>query len=177
MGRLLLLILVGAIIGCDDGAQHGQFAVSSHSSRSVQGGTGEFMVLRGDPLPTTPASNGTTPLLCVLVLAPSFNATGSGSGADNSSYTTTCEFKYSAAQGQIHEKLLWDRQGDKVSAGGVTFDRKKGNAFVLLSNGARGATLSQVTSLVGSPTDAAAFQQLQAALPAASPAKGITLVP
>ena len=179
MTRFLVFIFgVVLVAGCDDGALHGRFAVSSHGSRAVQGGTGEFMMLRGDPLPLTPGSGGTTPLLCVLVLAPGFNATGSGSGAENGRYVTTCEFTYWAAQGRrIQTKLTWDRRDDTVSAGGVSFDRKKGNAFVLIGNGSGGAQLSQVVNLAGSLTDAGAFQQVRAALPASSPARGVTLVP
>ena len=174
---VVLALSAAVSCGCDDGSQRGRFAVSSHSSRAVAGTTGAFTVLSGDPLPLAPgAAGGSTTLMYVLVLAPGVSATGSGAGADNERDVTRCTWEWSTARGKIKAELTWDRRTDVVTVGGAKFDRGTGNAFVLVVTDAGGVSATQAGTVAAAPTEEAALQQIQASLPATSPAKNVALV-
>jgi hypothetical protein len=172
------MILIAALLAaCDYGVQRGQFAVGGDTSQPVSGMAGELMIIRGDPLPLTPASNGLQPLMYILVIAPGFSVSGEGSRAVNDFYASAYYWNYTTAQGPVEMQLTWNRQTDEVFAGGSRFDRKKGNAFVLIRDPAGQVAATQVGPINAGLDKLAALQQIQVALPAASVAKSVTLGP
>lgn len=175
--RLSSLFLTAIVAcGCDDGAQHGRFAVNGSSSRSVADVAGSLTIVRGDPQPLTPQSTGQQPLLYILALAPSVTATGSGSSNDEGTYVSTYRESWDTAQGKVTVELSWDRRTDNVSAGGATFDRQQGNVFVLIRDASGTVAATQAGPLNAGLDEFVALPQIQAALPAESPAKSVTLV-
>jgi hypothetical protein len=175
--RYLLLffsLLTTAVCGCD-GAQRGQFAVIGSSSRSFSGIPGSLTIVRGQPQPLTAQGGGEQPLLYILVLAPSITPSGSGSTSENGAYVSTYKNVWDTGQGKVTVGLSWDRRTDKVSAGGATFDRQKGNVFVLVRAPSGAVAVTQSGPLNASLDAFAALPQIQAALPANSPAKTVTL--
>ncbi|HEV2293592.1 MAG TPA: hypothetical protein VGR35_07040 [Tepidisphaeraceae bacterium] len=175
--RLLSFILLAiAACGCDDGAQHGLFAVAGSSSRSVAAVPGSLTIVRGDPQPLTPQSKGQQPLLYILALAPSISASGSGSANEDGTYVSTYREIWDTVQGKVAVELSWDRRTDKVSAAGATFDRTRGNAFVLLREPSGKVSATQLGPFDAGLDPFVALEQMQAALPAGSPAKHVALV-
>lgn len=171
---LISLVLLAAVpVACDDGLQRGQFTVSGSSSRTVAGVPGSLTIIRGDRAPHT---TGGQPLLYILALAPSIPASGSSSSHEDGTYVSTHTESWDTAQGKVEIRLTWDRRTDKVSAGGGTFDRQKGNVFVLIRDAAGKVAVTQVGPMDAGLDEYAALPQIQAALPANSPAKGVALV-
>lgn len=172
------MILIAALLAsCDYDLQRGQFAVGGGTARPVSEMAGELMIIHGDPLPLTPASNGLQPLMYILVIAPGLSVSGVGSRAYNESYVSTFYWNYTTTQGQVEMKLTWNRQRDEVFACGSRFDRKKGNGFVLIRDPAGQVVATQVGPINAGLDKLAALQQIRAALPAASVAKNVTLGP
>ena len=175
--RILAFILLAiAACGCDDGAQHGKFAVNGSSFRSVADVPGSLTIVRGDAQPLTPQSKGQQPLLYILALAPSITASGSGSANEDGTYVSTYRQTWDTPQGKVAVELSWDRRTDKVSAGGATFDRTKGNAFVLLQEPSGRVSATQLVPIDAGLDPFVALGQMQAALPADSPAKNVALI-
>jgi hypothetical protein len=173
---LFLALLAAAIYGCDDGAQHGRFAVNGTSSRSVANVPGALTIVQGDPQPLTAQSTGQQPLLYVLFLAPSITATGSGLRHEDGKLVSTLEQTWDTAGGKVAVALSWNRQTDQVTAGGATFDRGQGNVFVLVRDPSGVVTATQSGPVDAGLDELTALPKIQAALPADSPAKGVTLV-
>lgn len=174
--RILFLILLGTVAcGCNDGAQHGRYTVSGDSAKSVNSVPGSLTIIRGDPEPVTPQSAGQQPLLYILTLAPSIRATGGGSSNDHGTYVSKHQQIWETAQGQVTVELSWDRRTDTVSAGGATFDRQRGNAFVLIRDTLGNVAVTQAGPLSAGLDHFVALQQIQAALPTDSLAKTVTL--
>ena len=115
-------------------------------------------------------------MLYILALAPSITASGSGSWNEDGTYVSTCKQSWDTAQGKVTLELSWDRRTDKVSAGGATFDRQRGNAFVLIRGPSGAVAVTQAGPLSAGLDGVVALLQIQAALPADSPAKNVTLV-
>ncbi len=171
----VILIAAAMLPGCDDGFQHGQFAVSGHASRTVNEMVGELMILRGDPLPLTAASDGSQPLMYILVIAPGVNS-GLGSGTADETYLSALQWNFTTAQGPDSIKLKWDRRTDQVSASGMTFDRKQGIGFVLIREASGNVSVTQVAAINAGLDEFVALKQIQAAIPSMSAAKSVTLV-
>lgn len=175
--QLLSLILSAiAVWGCDDRAQHGRFAVDGSSSRSIADVPGALTIVRGYPQPLPPQSAGRQPLLYILALAPSITVSGSESWNEDGTYVSMYKQSWDTAQGKVTLELSWDRRTDKVSAGGATFDRQGGNAFVLIHGPSGAVAVTQAGPLSAGLDEVVALRQIQAALPADSPAKNVTLV-
>jgi hypothetical protein len=115
-------------------------------------------------------------LLYILTLAPSITASGSGSSNDEGTYVSTYRQSWETAQGKVTVELSWDRQTDKVTAGGAAFDRQQGNVFVLIRDASGSISVTQAGPLNAGLDEFIALPQIQAALPADSPAKNVTLV-
>jgi hypothetical protein len=177
--RVFHFALLGVLLfsACDDGAQHGKFAVSRMSGVGAKSPKSEFVVFRGGSPHATTVRASTIPLLCVLVVEPPVIATGTGASLSDGTYISTYEWYWTTARGRIGMKLTWDRRTDKVSAGGMTFDRTKGNAFVLTQSPSGTIAASQVLTTITATDDVSAFKQFQSALPPSSSVAGLTLVP
>lgn len=172
-GSCVALVLVG----CDSGAQGGKFAVSSMTSVRTTSPSGQFVIFRGGP-PHDPTARGNSqPLLCVLVVTPAGGRSNQQQHDQDGATVSNYEWSWDTAAGKQILDLKWDRQNDVVSAGGPTFDRAKGNGFVLAVAAGGGTNLTQVGTIVTASDDAGAFRQFQAALPAGSPFSGIAVVP
>ena len=72
-------------------------------------------------------------------------------------------------------ELSWDRRADRVSAGGATFDRQRGNVFVLVRDPSGKVTVTQAGPLDAGLDAAAALPRIQSLLPNDSPAKAVKL--
>lgn len=71
--------------------------------------------------------------------------------------------------------LSWDRENDRVTAGGSTFDRPRGNAFVLIRDSSGKVLATQLGPIDAGLDMSKVLQQIQAASPADSPAKNVAL--
>ncbi len=162
--------------GCSDGEQRGLFSASGSRSRSVDGAPGSLTIVQGDPLPLTQQSSGTQTLLYILTLAPKLDAQGEGSKFSSGSTVSTFTEYWFTPTGKVEMELSWDRQTDTVSVGGKTFDRRTGNAFVLIRDDAGAIGTTQVGPLASGLDPFQALPKIQEALPDTSQARTISLV-
>jgi hypothetical protein len=164
--------LLGLLVGCDDGAQHGKYVVSGSSSRALDGPTGELTIVHGYVNPPTQSPHQ-QPLIYALVLAPGATASGSGSGSSSNdgTYVSTMTWKW----GNVRVEFSWDRRSDTVAVGGSSFDRARGNAFVIVRERDGNLSVTQLGPLNAGLDPFAALPQIQAMLPADSPAKSVQL--
>jgi hypothetical protein len=171
----LIALALFAALGCDDGAQRGRFVVNGSTSRAVTGGAGDLTIVQGDPTPLGPQSTGQQPLLYILTLAPNVQASGGGESHSDGSTKSDWKWRWQTPSGEIALDLSWDRENDRVTAGGTTFDRQRGNAFVLIRDSAGKVSATQVGPIDAGLDMSKALEQIQAALPAGSPASGVAL--
>ena len=171
-----VILLVASLCGCDDGLQKGRFSLSGSSSRSVAKVTGSFTVVHGDTLPPAAQSAGTQPLLYLLVLVPSVRATGASTSSEEGTYVSTYRESWRTPQGDVAVEVKWDRRTDTVAAGGATFDRQRGNVFVVVRDALGKVTVTQAGPIDAGLDEFAALPKIQALLPADSPAKDVALV-
>jgi hypothetical protein len=171
-----VILLTAWLCGCDDGSQKGRFSVSGSSSRSVAKVTGSFTVVHGDPLPPAAQSTGTQPLLYLLVLFPSVRATGASTSSEEGAYVSTYRESWRTPQGDVAVEVKWDRSKDTVTAGGATFDRQRGNVFVVVRDASGKLTVTQAGPVDAGLDEFAALPKIQGLLPADSPAKDVALV-
>lgn len=90
--RWIIVLTVFALLGCDDGAQHGRFVVNGSSSHAVTGGAVDLTIVQGDATPLSPQSAGKQPLLYILTLALGVEA--SGGGETHSDGSTKSDWKW-----------------------------------------------------------------------------------
>jgi hypothetical protein len=173
--RLCTVLPCLAFLGCDDGAQRGKFVVTGTSSSALTGATGDLTIVQGDPTPLTPQSRGQTPLLYILTLAPGVNATGGGVSHTDGSTTSDWKWQWHTSAGDVEMALSWDRGSDTVKAGDSTFDRQRGNAFLLIREPTGKVSATQLAPANATLDKASALQQIQSALPSNSPAHSLTL--
>jgi hypothetical protein len=164
-----------AALGCDDGAQHGRFVVNGSSSHAVTGGAGDLTIVQGDATPLSPQSTGKQPMLYILTLAPGVEASGGGETHSDGSTKSDWKWRWQTPNGEMALDLSWDRENDRVTAGGSTFDRQRGNAFVLIRDASGKVSATQLGPIDAGLDISKVLQQIQAALPAESPAKGVAL--
>jgi hypothetical protein len=172
----VVIFAVIAVCGCDDGVQYGRFSVGGTSSHSLADVAGALTIVRGQPQPRTRQNTGEQPLLYILALAPSITASGAGSSHDDGAYVSKYRQSWDTAQGKVTIELSWDRRTDSVSISNATFDRQRGNVFVLVRNVTGDIAVTQAGPLDAGLEEYNALSQIQAELPADSPAKHVTLV-
>ena len=170
-----LLLVALALLGCDDGAQHGRFVVSGSSSHVLSGVTGDLTLVRGNPTPLSPQSTGEQALLYILTIAPGVEASGGGSSGKDGRTVSEWKWRWQTSKGEVAIALSWDRESDQVTAAGRTFNRQRGNAFVLVRDASGKVAVTQVGPLQGGLDIQSALGQIQSASPADSPARGVSL--
>jgi hypothetical protein len=171
----LIVFAMLAAVGCDDGAQHGRFVVNGSSSHAVTGGAGDLTIVQGDVTPLGPQSTGKQALLYILTLAPGVESSGGGQSHSDGSTKSDWKRRWQTPQGEIAVDFSWDRESDRVIAGGSTFDRQRGNAFVLIRDSSSSVSATQLGPIDAGLDMARALQGIQAALSADSPAKSVAL--
>lgn len=178
-GQLTLIVfwMLTALVGCDDGVQHGQFVISSDSSRAVAGLAGNLTVVRGDLMPLTSQSTGQQLLMYILVVAPGVEAFGGGGSGSHRNRVSSWIWTWETSTGTVSIEFSCDRRAGTVTAGGNTFDWQLGSAFVLIRDTSGNVSVTQVGTIDAGLDEFAALQQIQALLPQTSPAKNVTLVP
>lgn len=174
--NLIVFWTLTALLGCDDGAQHGQFVVNGSSSRAVAGMAGKLTVVRGDTTPLTSRSTGQKPLMYILAVAPGVKAFGSGTSACHGNYVSSWRWTWQTSTGTVSIEFCCDRRTAIVTAGGTTFDWKRGSAFVLVRDMSGNVSATQVGTIDAGLDEFVALQQIQAKLPQSSPAKTVTLM-
>jgi hypothetical protein len=171
----LVAFALFATVGCDGGTQRGRFVVSGSSSHAVTGGAGDLTIVQGDATPLGPQSTGQQPLLYILTLAPNVQASGGGESHSDGSTTSDWKWRWQTPSGEVGIDLSWDRESDRVTAGGTTFDRQRGNAFVLIRDSTGKVSATQLGPIDAGLDMSKALEQIRAALPAGSPASGVAL--
>ena len=174
--NLIVFWTLTALLGCDDGAQYGQFVINSNSSSAVSGIAGYLTVVRGDLTPLTSRSTGQQPLMYILVVAPGVKGFGSGTSACHGNYVSSWIWTWQTSTGTVSIELSCDRRTGIVTAGGTTFGWKLGSAYVLVRDMSGNVSATQVGTIDAGVDRFVALQQIQAKLPQTSAAKTVTLV-
>jgi hypothetical protein len=174
--RLLLLTHLLLIVGCDDGAQRVQVAISGTRTHGLANDAGSMTIVRGNANPVT-AQSKVEPLLYILTLAPSIQGNESGTSESSDAYVTTFKRTWKTPRGDLSAELSWDRRTDIVSAANTTFDRKRGNVFVLAITPQGKFVANQHGPIDVGLDEFAALPKIQATLPTDSPAKTVALLP
>lgn len=172
----MLGILI-TLIGCDGGAQQGQYVVGGSGSRSLAGISGNLTIVRGDQAPVTSQSAGQLPLLYMLVVAPDVKSYGGGRSTSHKKYTSNWTWTWETNEGTVSIDCSWDRRKGKVSAGDTTLDWKLGTAFVIVRDTSGKVSLISVGTIEAGSDKFIALQQIQMLLPETSPAKTVRLIP
>jgi len=170
-----MIAMLLAASGCGNGYQQGRLAVSGSQSRSLKGSDGELTIIRGDSLPLDPKSTGKQPLMYVLVILRETESTGSSSEGKNEKHLSEYTWSWYTPKKQLDVSLKWDRLADKVYVHGQTFDRSKGNAFVLICEPTSKVSAIQVGQISVGLDEAAALEAIQATMKSDPVVAGVSL--
>lgn len=172
---LSVLLTSLVLLGCADGAQRGRFVVTGSSTLALEGYTGDLTIVQGDSMPLTAQSTGQQPLLYILALAPGVDASGGGISGGSGGFLSNWKWLWQTPRGDVTMEISWNRKTDQVTASGSTFDRQRGNAFVLVRDASGKVSVTQLGPLNAGLDMSAALRQVQSALPANSAASGVKI--
>ena len=137
--------------------QHGRFTTSSVASRALATQVGCVIIVDGSRLNAMSEEiSKDEHLIYILIVCPEIEQHGSSVNDDLGTYVSTFDRTWVSSDGSIEVSIKWDRRTDIIIAGKQTFDREKGNVFVVRAEARKPISIQQLTDL--GPT--ADFQQL-----------------
>ncbi len=138
MNRKHLVILAVVILGlaflnaCRPGRQCGQFSKDTYSYWGLHHQAGCLTVVDGSPLSSCSVVGPRRPLLHLLLVVPGMRSSRFGISGNNGTYISSFEYSWRSKGYIATIRGKWNRRDDTVTFGSATYDRAKGNTFVVV---------------------------------------------
>ena len=141
----VLLLLLGALSGCDIGSRV-KFVAPSAKSVELASHNGMFCTVPGNAVLDDQTMGPQENLLYLLVVCPELAASGRGTGTDSQQRVNSYISFWETQEGKVSVTVSWDKRADTVSIGQQKFKREAGSAFVVVRQPSGNLVATQLPS-------------------------------